>query len=726
MANWQHAEIIEDTGQGATTATTPQPRFMQAPIVEDDPKEKDLANLSAKDKRDVFLAARPEPTPERLAAAAEADKIAGAQIVQSGTGGVVGGIMAKGAQGLPFVGEWVDEGLDKINPGAGERMNQITDAMDTLHPKTAFASEIAGGVAGSIPLAVGAVGQAAKGATKAAKVVRGMAIGGGAGAVEGAAQGAGAADAGERTDGAITGAAIGGGLGGLLGATAPIVADGAKSIVGRIKKLDVSTIADQFGLSKEAARVVRGALANDDLDAAAKVLSRGGDEAMLADAGPATRQMLDAAQQSGGKALATSKPRVERRVSQQGQKLKSVLDATLGKPGGVRAAAKDIAKRTAPARKAAYDTAFSQPIDYSKSGRKIEEVMERIPPRTLNAAIQEANEAMLADGAKNMQILADIGEDGAVVFREMPNVQQVNQIKIELGNLAASEVDQFGRKNARGVRASKLASQLRDALTEAVPEYKRAVQLGGDKIAEDNALDIGRKLLARSTTFEDALDVLKGASKEAKDAARRGLRENIDSTMENARTTLAEIEAGNFDFETGQNAAKEALDALRSLTVPANFKKARLVLGKDADSLFAELQKTSDAMTLRTALARNSATAIRQSIQGQVKDEMAPGLLRRTLGKGGNPLEAAQQITESIAGIDPRTMGESEQKLFAEIADALTGIRGSEAQQALKTVKDAMKGQPIKDAQAESIGRLVAGSVAAGGYQSASQSLNSR
>lgn len=665
------------------------------------------------------------PTQERLNATANADKIAEAQIVRSGSGGLAGGIVAKGAQGLPFVGEWVDEGLDIINPGAGGRMNQITDSMDTLNPKTALAAEIVGGVAGSIPLAIGAVGTAGKAATTAGKALMGASMGATAGAVDGALQGSGAASAGERVSGGIQGAGIGAGLGGVFGGLAPIVGSGARAVAQRVKRLDVGTIADRFGISKRAARVVKGALANDDLDAARAAISRAGDDAMLADAGPATRQLLDAAQQSGGEALSKTRGRIDARAGQQGAQFKKVIDSVLGKPAGARTATREIATRTAPARKAAYDRAFSTPIDYSQAGRKVEAVLERIPPKTLNAAVQEVNEAMIAEGAKNMQILADIADDGSVVFREMPNVQQLNQIKIELGNIAQGETDNItGKVTARGVRASKLAEQLRDAVAEAVPSYKQALKLGGDKIAEENSLNMGRKLLSKSTTFEDVITQMRGASKEAKESMRQGLRQNLDSIMENAKTTLAEIEAGNFDFETGQNAAKESLDALRALTTPANFKKAKAALGADAKQLFFELERTSDAMALRASLARNSATAIRQSIQGQVKDEATPGLVRRTLGKGGNPLDAAREVTESIAGIDPRSMNDRQRAMFAEIADALTGIRGKEAQEALRAVKGAMRGQPIKDAQADLIGRLVAGSGAAVGYQSASQPLN--
>ena len=68
-------------------------------------------------------------------------------------------------------------------------------------------------------------------------------------------------------------------------------------------------------------------------------------------------------------------------------------------------------------------------------------------------------------------------------------------------------------------------------------------------------------------------------------------------------------------------------------------------------------------------------------------------------------------------------MSARERGKFAEIAKALTGIKGKDAQNALRAVRGALKGQPMKDAQAELIGRVVAGATALGLYQSAKQPL---
>lgn len=652
-------------------------------------------------------------SPERQAELATGEQKVIDQLVLDDVG-IIGGTVVKAAQGIPFAGEWLDEGLDAINPGQGQRARDIQGAMDRQHPKTAMTAEIGGGIIGSLPLAIPGAGAAMQAGTKTGQVLRGFGLGATAGGLEGATAGGGRARPGNRLEGATKGAILGVGLGGALGALSPVVGSAAKSIWKRIKKLDVKEIAAELSVSDKAARSIKSYLVNDDLEAAARQLSKIGDDAMLADAGPATRQALDTAAATGGEALRLTRDRVEARAQQAGGRLSESLDRILGPADGIKAAATGIAKRTSAARQAAYDRAYGQAINYADdAGRNIESVLERIPSRTLNTAVREANDAMQAAGLKNAQIMAEIAEDGAVAFREMPNVQQLDYIKRALGDIASKEVDQFGRKTAAGIRASKLAGELRDAIGSSVPSYKAAVKLGGDKLAEDAALDLGRKLLRKGTTFEDVAGIMRGASVEAKAAAKRGLRESIEDTLSNVRRTITDE---NVD-------AREAMQLVKEMSSRANTKKARLVLGNDAKALFDELEKAEAALALRAAVARNSATAIRQEGQSQVVAEAAPGLLRRTLGKGGNPLDAAREITEAVAGIDPASLSEGQRQIFAEIADALTRVRGAAAKRSLKVIQGAMEGQPIKDAEAKLIGRVLGGSAAALGYQSGTRSL---
>jgi len=303
-------------------------------------------------------------------------------------------------------------------------------------------------------------------------------------------------------------------------------------------------------------------------------------------------------------------------------------------------------------------------------------------------------------GTRNMQILADIGDDGSVTFREMPNVQQLDEIKKALGDIVEDGTDPVtGRMSSEARDASMLARELRDATADAVPEYQAALRLGGDNIETQNALMMGRDLFRRGTTVERVRDAFRGASEEARQAARRGLRENIEETLSNVRRTITDP---NTD-------AREAMQLVKDLSSRANKTKLRIVLGQqDADRLLAEIDRAADALALRGAVARNSQTAIRQSGQQAMRDEVSPGVARRTVGNMGNPLEAGREISQTVAAIDPKSLSRAEREYFNEIAQALVGIRGEEAQRALAAVRRAMSRQEITDQEAQLIGRVFA------------------
>lgn len=627
-------------------------------------------------------------------------------------------------QGAPLVGEWLDEGVGMVAPQAADSMRKMSDAMERQHPGQSVGLNVAGGIAYSAPLIAGAVGSRAadwisRGSNTVMRGGRAALASAPVGVVEGAAALSGRADDGNRATAAGIGAAVGGGLAAILGPVASMTGEAVVSLAKRVKRLDVRTIADEFGLSMPAARAVKKALAADDLNAASTRLRNLGDDAMLADAGQSTAALLDAGMATGGKSLSVGRKMIDERASAAGKRLPGVLDTILGIPQGVKTAARGISKGTAAARKAAYDRAFSRPIDYAaQTGRDIEGVLSRIPARTLKAAIDEANDQMKTDGLVNLQIMAEIAPDGSVVFREMPNVQQLDAIKQALGTVGAEAVDKFGRQTKQGLRAGKLARDLRDAIVSAVPEYRTAIKLGGDKIEMDNALALGKTILGRGTTVEDVRDFLAGGvSREARAMLRQGVRENIEQTLSNVRRTITDASTD----------ARELMQFAKDMSSRANLEKMQMVLGKQkANQLLQELDKMMAALELRAAVATNSKTAIRQGIQDQVRAEAAPGVVRRTVGNLGAPLEAPKDLTQTLMGIDARSLSEAEKGLYDEIATKLVTIRGDDARKALIAVRKAMRGQPMKDADAQLIGSLVGNTTGVSLYQTGKQNLAGR
>lgn len=628
-------------------------------------------------------------------------------------------------QGAPFVGEYADEALGAVdammsnrNPEiARETMRQSRSQYAESNPVAATVASVAGGIVGGVPLAAAAAPLAVSAAPSglAAQAL----VAGGAGVVTGAAEGAvsgyGRGQGDNRLSSAVEGGTIGGIAGGVFGAAAPVVGRGMENLIEWAKQSDVSAIASALKISPQAAKILKADLDATDFASAQRNLDIAGPDAMLADASRPMREALDSAITGGGAASRIGNDAVSARAAAAGKKLETVLDATLGQPVGMNSAAKSIAQRTAPARSAAYSRAYGTPIDYSTGGpgEAILGVLDRIPAKTMNSAIAEANEAMQEAGIRNLQIMASVAPDGKVTFTEMPNVQQLDEIKKALGAVAAAEVDDLGRPTAAGLRASRLARDLRDAVGGAAPDYKAAVKLGGDKLEADRALSMGRKLFDKVTTREQVREAMSGASLEAKEQARQGVREYIDDALARVRRSID---------DPGEDTT-ETLRLLNTISTRDARDKLTLILGSTkADRLLKEVDAVGKQFGTRAAIATGSATGRREARSRAADEALAPGVVGNLQrGKGGPTVQSAIQ---ALTGETPAADLARRQEALAEIATALTSKRGKDAQDALVVIERALAGQPIKAADAAKIGRLVAGSTALAGYQTATRYLS--
>lgn len=660
----------------------------------------------------------PEITGDRAAQQAEIDRATEDQMILA-RDPMAMNALGKAVQGIPFVGQYADEAVGLLGgERAMQRAREQQDAMGRQYPKTSLGLQVAGGIAGGAPMAAAALpGLAASGgATLAGRAAAGALAGATAGAVEGAVSGAGAANDGNRLAGAGQGAMMGAAMGGAVGALAPVAAAGLKNALEFAKGRDTGIIARVLGVGKDAAKFIKSSVEADDFVAAERALGRSGPDAMLADAGPGFGQALDTAMQSSGAAARLGREAVEARAAAAGKRLNATFDAVLGKAAGLRDASKGIAQRTSGVRAQAYAKAYGSAIDYADgAGRAIEDVLQRVPSKTLGAAISEANDAMRAAGVRNLQIMAEIADDGAVTFREMPNVQQLDELKKALDGIARDATDPLtGKMTGAAVRASKLAADLREAVKNAVPDYARAVRLGGDKIAEDSALETGRKLLSPATTKETVRDAFANPSVAQKDAARRGLREYIDETLDNVKSVISDP---NID-------AREALKAVKDMSSKAAREKLAIVLGPSkANRLFDTLDEATAHLELRAAVARNSATASRQAGQETMRAARDPGAAGAAMR--GDATGAFKKTVQLFTGATRERDLALDQQAYAEVARALTEKRGQAAKDALALVEKAIAGQPISTAEAVKIARAVTSGGAVGLYQTGMQSLSS-
>lgn len=621
----------------------------------------------------------------------------------------------KAVEGVPFVGSYVDEAAGAMfGDDAKQGVRAVSGAMNRENPGQSTALGIGGAIAGTIPMAMAAAPSliARAGQTIGTRALQGGILGAATGGIEGLVHGAGRSEGGGRQSNAAEGGMFGTVLGGAFGAAAPYMAQLLKSGLERVKGSDVAAIRKQFGLSAPAARVVKNALDAGDMDGAMTAFLRAGDDAMLADAGQPAQQLLDAAVNTGGKASRIATDAVDGRVARASGQVTGALDDTLGKPTGVNAMARSVREGTAAARGGAYDAAYAQPINYAgDGGTRLQSLLKRVP----QSAINDANELMRLDGHQSAQIMAKIADDGSVTFERLPDVRQLDYIARALGGVAdkADGQGKLGGQTPLGLGYKNLQTAIRTTLKREVPEYAKALDVAADAISRVKAGETGYSLLRPGTTRETVSDALQGASKAERDAMKQGVRTFIDDQLANVTTTLTDP---NVD-------AREALKALRSLSSRANQTKMKMLLGSgEADKMFAKLDEATTAFELRAALAQNSKTAIRQSIQGGVRQQTAPGTLE-TLASG-KPVDAAKRFVQIFTGSTDEAQALREAGIYEEIATALTTVRGRKASAALKAVQRAMNGQSISEQEASFIGTVLATQFSLSGSHASRQQLS--
>lgn len=570
-----------------------------------------------------------------------------------------GGLAANFLTGLPFVGSYVDEGFGSVfGDAANERVDAMRDTYATAHPRNAIAAQV-GGALSTAPLAAANAPRVLGAGSLLSKVGRGLGFGTALGATEGAIYGAGQGEEGSRLDNAQNGALWGGGFGGGIGATIPALGGLGRTLYNAAAGRRAREAARELGMQQDVAGLVADRVRADAPYAAGNI-AQAGESAALGNLGPSTRGLLDAVANAPGQSAAIARQGVETIVDGATTRFNQTLDDVLGAPQGPRATMREIMQESATPRREAYEAAFSSPINYaSDAGRSIEAAMRRVDPTDLQAAVREANAQMRDLGIDNMQIRATISDAGEVVFDQMPDVRQINALKIGLDTIAENSKNPFGVMSPQGVRAASQARALRDALGEAVPAYRDALRLGGDAIAERNAVELGRNMLRPQFTREQMAEALEGLGEGELQRVRQGLRSQIDDTMANVRRGLTRTDSD----------PQSVLAPLRQLTAPAAREKVASILGADeAARLFSMLDEAEQAFSMR--IVAGSQTAPRLQTE-QALRELVPNGLSSQIVEGGlmGPVKAAAARVAQAGG---QTQEQAMDEIRAYLARTLT------------------------------------------------------
>ena len=623
-------------------------------------------------------------------------------------------------KGLPFVGGAVDEAMGAVTqtPAMTQMGVSGTDIVrgaqaetERVAPAVSAGLQIAGGVTGAVatPGLLGAV--TARGATPGAQLASGVTRGGVVGAAEGAATGAGLAEEGQRLEGAMTGGLTGAAIGTVAGVIPPGAEEimvNARNYIGRV---DDTRLAQELGVSRETATVLRSALQADDFDAAAAALQRAGPSAMLADASPVLRDFLDVAMQAGGPgAKRQARNAIEARVTEASQRFNAFMDQVLGIPRGRETQAAGIRLASAPERARVYDAAYATPIDYaSEAGRNLQAMLDRVPM----SAINKANELMRVEGVRSPQIMANVADDGTVTFTRLPDVRQFDYIRRALADIVESSEGRgaMGGVTGYGRSVGNLSRDIRDTLGEVVPEYRTALNTAADTISEINAANIGYRAFGARLTREEVRNALGDMTPPERIAAQIGLRNAIDDK-------LARI--GRLASDPNRD-AKELQSLTKEMTSPDFREKLEIIVGPGpARDFIRQLDEEIAAIELRAAVNPNSATFRRGDIMQTIRGETQPGILQSLFRDG--PVKATQNLTRALSGTTEEALMARDRGILDEIATVLTQSRGRDAQEALRIVQRSIGGQEMNANRARFVARvLVRPSVAGAAIATAQQ-----
>jgi hypothetical protein len=587
--------------------------------------------------------------------------------------------------------------IDKLPGGKGasyaENLNEIRGNQAQAqqdNPKSYIAGQVGGGLAQGLAAGPGILANAP---TVLGRAIGGSMMGGGLGAVYGAGSGT---DAKSR----VVDALESGGAGALIGGALPVAGKGVSTIVAKIADaIAGGSAAKSAGTSPQVLRMLQSVMeADGTLGPKGQAnIAAAGPDAMLADAGPNAKAVLDTAIQRGGPGAVDARDAIAARTANATQNVGNAVDTALGQPQGLVTAKTAIRTGSAPARQTAYDAAYAAPIDYAKpEGMAIENIVKTRVPQS---AISAANELMRTEGNASKQILAKVADDGSVTYEKMPDVRQLDYITRGLNEVAdqADGAGKLGGTTARGRAYSGLSQELRDNLRALVPEYGTALDTAADPIRRSKAIDFGSKLLSPSVTTDQVSQAVQGMTGPEKDALAQGVRSKLYDTLANVTRTISD----------GDVPAREAVKAIKDLSSSANRAKLTEAIGQTkADALFAEIDQAAKSFDMRAAMTENSKTFARQATNQQVSQMTEPGFVGKLLQ--GKPLEAGKRVAQAITGQTPEAIAGRQNEIYSQLANVLTRPAG-QAQPVLNAIQGLGTRDQATKLMADRIYRAIAG-----------------
>lgn len=592
---------------------------------------------------------------------------------------------------LGLLGDEYRAGVQSIFPGANSydaNLAREREAEANMSMGAQLSADVAGGMIPTM-LGVGAVNSAT---TLGGAALRGAGFGAGAGATQGWMEGEGGIE--NRGQSGVVGALLGGAMGGAVPLVGALGKQAVRSVSDGLRAVRVGdAVGGALNVDSNTGRVLADVIGREDPRAMADALNKAGPGAMLGDASRSAGRALDMAMQTPVPGAQTAARRIDDRA---GNAYYGVMDALVpeGGPRQPSAALERGMRKTARGGiSELYDQAYDTPINYaSPEGRKIEELVGRLPSGTAAKAVRQATDEMIYDGMPNAQMMVTIGDNGDVAFKEMPNVQQLDYIKRAYDDIAEDSRDPItGALTSEGRFASRIARDIREATKSAVPVYGDALADAATDTRARGAVRAGASLLRPETTVEAVLETIDDATPSEMKALRSGLINQIEHVIGNVRAVASDQ---NVD-------AREALKLFSDLSSDNTKRKLQFVFGDQWPMIEVKLDEAGAALGLRARTSANSGTAGRQFAKEAVDAAIDPGALRR-----GEVVKAGRNLIGGVIGGSPEAIARAGSDVRSQLADVLTRQAGT-PQQALSAIVKALADNPQNLAAGKTVEEIV-------------------
>lgn len=455
-------------------------------------------------------------------------------------------------------------------------------------------------------------------------------------------------------------------------------------------------IADEFGVSISTADFIKRAFDSGlSLEDMLTKIRQSGDKRMIAEANQDFETIVEAASQNFGKSSEIVKNEVNKRTEGQVNELRDITNKFFGlKPEGKQTILGNIQKEFGDTAKNLYEEAYDIGIDLSSPyGLTIMNSLSNMPKDMFDNIVSSANKLAIAQGlTKNRPfnpIRTRTTEDGRLQILDEPNLFQLDRIKRRLDKVVDEGTDAIDGKvkTEEGEIALAILKDLRPALKNANPKYKKALAISQGKIKTEEALRFGEKFFDKRK--DDLIEILNGASASEISALRQAVRNQIDFLLDKAKNP-AQVKT--------DDEVRAVMSILPTLRTRATRDKLELLLGKkNASEYGRKIDEMKKSYELMGTVKAGSPTKKRTAFEEEVKESAERGFFGQ-IGDA-DPVKATKQLKKFIAGDPEAQMRARMDEIYEELAGFVTQRQGKDADAALQYLQTIRDGGKLGKAQ---------------------------